>query len=447
MLEDCCIIFIHYHLNGGGVTKVIEQQSAALTELHIPHLVLCGENTSGCQIPHQIIAGLNYTATGLKREQPSPLEVVEKIYLALEQQYSKQFIFHFHNHSIGLNWRMGEIVTELGKKNRLLLQVHDFVEDGRQKNLPNINKFEEIYPSASHIHYCTINSRDRDILSSIGANTTLLPNCINSHARKPQSIEKLIFYPVQALRRKNLGELLLLALAAPEDYQFAIALTPKESSKLVQYWSSVSDALDLSVTFDASKSNADSANFQQFYEKSSHIISTSIQEGFGMAFIEPIYYEKTLFGRDLPSITIDLKNHGIDHSLLYSAIQIELPSGNYPDFGNLSEAEQTHILHTLKAQPAYFEKIIVMTSRGAMNIQSYLKQVLTSNKTIDFEKLKPWLLPQLKINLKEIYTSLIQSDISEVTVLPYKEIRNTFSNEPFHALKHGEFVLPKSDCS
>ncbi|MDB9741555.1 hypothetical protein OAB00_01735 [Akkermansiaceae bacterium] len=449
MHSDVFILFVHYHLNGGGVTKVIEQQSGALTKLGIPHLVLCGENTSNSSIPQRIIPGLEYvskeksqfpeiTAASLLEKITSVTELISKTH------EGAKVIFHFHNHSIGLNYHYDELVSNLAHHFPLLLQIHDFIEDGRTQNRGNIGCFQKLYPKANHIQYCTINSRDKKILNSAGVTADLLPNTLATPARQPASTQKKVFYPIQALRRKNLGELLLIAMASPAEYSFQVALTPPESIDLVNYWSAIAQRLELPIVF--GDSNLDATAFRQHYETASHIVTTSIQEGFGMTYIDPVYFQKPLFGRDLPEITIDLKNAGLHHPNLYTSIEIQFPDLQHEDFGNLNEVAQTHILQQIALNPTLLNHIVVHLecvingARSTISIKEYLEKVYSSTTPLPLEVIEPWTLQNVQSQLADIYQKLAQSSLTKVTHLDYAQIDTFFSQRPKHALKNAKFT-------
>ena len=54
------------------------------------------------------------------------------------------------------------------------------------------------------------------------------------------------------------------------------------------------------------------------------MVTTSVAEGFGLAFLEPWLAGKPLLGRDLPEITEDFKENGVVLDALYSSLQIPL---------------------------------------------------------------------------------------------------------------------------
>jgi hypothetical protein len=79
--------------------------------------------------------------------------------------------------------------------------------------------------------------------------------------------------------------------------------------------------LALPVEFDLGRRSRD---FHALLASSEALITTSVGEGFGLAFLEPWLIGRPLVGRDLPEITSDFSRAGIDLSMLYRRIPIPL---------------------------------------------------------------------------------------------------------------------------
>ena len=93
---------------------------------------------------------------------------------------------------------------------RLFLQIHDFAEDGR----PHLYYPGE-YPA--DCHYGVINSRDYKILLNAGLEQKGLHKLFNmvnpfDGTRQDRGEKNVVLYPVRAIRRKNIGEAILLSL-------------------------------------------------------------------------------------------------------------------------------------------------------------------------------------------------------------------------------------------
>ena len=54
------------------------------------------------------------------------------------------------------------------------------------------------------------------------------------------------------------------------------------------------------------------------------IVTTSVAEGFGLGFLEPWVFGKSLCGRNLPEITGDFTDHQIDLTNLYERLEVDL---------------------------------------------------------------------------------------------------------------------------
>jgi len=219
---------------------------------------------------------------------------------------------------------------------KILLQIHDFAEDGRPDNYTHLGKLKNrLYPVAPHVHYAALNQRDYSFLRNAGIpeeNLHLLPNAVSplpttkleTQNLKPKT--PLFVYPCRAIRRKNIGELLLWSAAMPEA-KFAITLAPKnpEVKPIYDAWVAFAEELGLNVEFNAGAK----CSFEEMVAKADALITTSIAEGFGLAFLEPWLAGKPLVGRNLPEITADFEDHELDLSQLYNRLGVPLTSNDW----------------------------------------------------------------------------------------------------------------------
>lgn len=305
------ILIIHYHLRAGGVTRVIESQARILREQgHEVQIASSGPSKEWAS-PELIIPELDYRTEGT-----IPIDRL------LEQNAD---LWVIHNPTLGLNVhypKMIEIAAKAGVP--ILMQIHDFVEDGRPTNYQLVIGNERLYPTAPHIHYATINRRDLKVLKTAGipeSRVHFLPNAVNPPPiEEKSSAETFLFYPVRGIRRKNLGELCLLAAHAPPNTRFAVALRSgsEEPAFIHDDWVRFAEKKQLPIVFDAVNNEPDS--FVKLLERATHLITTSISEGFGLTFLDPAFLNKPLIGRDLPEITRDFVNYGT----LYQSIPVSL---------------------------------------------------------------------------------------------------------------------------
>ena len=234
--------------------------------------------------------------------------------------------------------------------------MHDFAEDGRPENYRGLRLHEKLYPLAPQIRYLTINSRDLFLLRSAGVpplQSSLLPNAVIAPPTSGSETHSgpdsaLALYPVRGIRRKNLGEFCLLSGVATGDASFALALPPQNTrwTSIYERWADTARKLGLPVRMGVigrlSPHSGTDCSFPNWLGCSTHLITTSIAEGFGLTFLEAAALEKPLLGRDLPEITSDFKGCDSTLRLLYNELLIPR---NWVDERRLHELLHNHLDH------------------------------------------------------------------------------------------------------
>ena len=218
------IALMHYHLKTGGVSTVIRQQIICLKKW-ADILVITGE-LAPSDFPAETvhIPGIAYDR--FVKENSGPQSTARSIQKAIHLRWPDGCdILHVHNPLLAKNksyLKTLKILQSMGI--RLFLQVHDFSEDGR----PDVYYSEE-YPNKCC--YGVVNSRDYGIMLKNGTGKKALFKLFNmvNKIDIPLSLDgsaKRILYPVRAIRRKNIGEAILLSLFFPKKVQLAITLPP-----------------------------------------------------------------------------------------------------------------------------------------------------------------------------------------------------------------------------
>lgn len=430
-MQPIKLAIVHYHLKPGGVTRVMQSTIQAAAK-HAPWLeftVISGQKSPvfDPEIACCEVSALNYTSDA--SSSTSAAQLVEQLKAAaIEGLGTLPDIWHIHNHSLGKVQAFESVVHQLSREGTaMVLQIHDFAEDGRPQNYTQLQDKKRLYPIADGVQYAVINSRDQQQLQCAGLPSrqlNLLANPVKRVPKAPISIEaqkqllaqlkaeRLIVYPVRAVRRKNLGEFLLWAALADPGEVFAMTLGPTNEAYRARYraWQALSKELDLPVHWEIGVSNK--ASFECIMQSASAILNTSIAEGFGLTFLEPWLFGKGLLGRNLPDITADFKAQGIDLSPLYSALPIpkdslclstlecaiqkgleqayasyEQPLPNdaverafkaihcgpeHIDFGGLDESHQVAIIREVQQNPAVRDLL-----------KAHLKVELASNQQIE----------------------------------------------------------------
>lgn len=367
MAEKLSVVILHYHLRPGGVTRVIERAVESLSD-RIDLLILTGEAPA----PSAPLTPLMepFDALGYaESERPDFDSVAEDLRFTARSLLGRDpDVWHIHNHSLGKNSFVPRLVWHLAQAGcRLLLQPHDFAEDGRPDNYRLLRSHlgdatdNILYPMADHVWYAPINFRDQSFLSAIGLpNVHELPNAVTANESPPQTNStqgpKTIVYPARAIRRKNLGEFLLWSLLAPEGYRFQSTLAPQNPVWQVYYneWVSFAKELALPVEFDAGRIH----EFSELVQNAEALMTTSIAEGFGLAFLEPWMEGKPLIGRKLPEITADFEEEGLNLSTLYSRLAVPLEWAGETRFMETlhSAMKQSYIAYAKPFSEALFDE-------------------------------------------------------------------------------------------
>ena len=463
------VAIVHYHLEPGGVTRVIENTLDSFAqEIESPQfVVLTGRKYPGDKIKNvQIVEGLDYSSPA---NSISPSVLKERLETAAKVGLGgKPDIWHIHNHSLGKNASLTKAVALLAEDaNPMLLHPHDFAEDGRPSNFSALkDTYSSAYPSSSTVHYATLNHRDHTFLKKIfsakASTVHLLANAISipSSTREvntlphPELPDHLFLYPVRAVRRKNLGELALIAASYP-DKQFANSLGPTNPQFLpiFERWEQFSNNINLPVTFALGEKTT--VSFPEMVQHAEGILTTSIAEGFGLGFLEPWMSEKFLCGRNIPEITQDFSNLGINLNHLYHRLNINLE--HLHDKGALKSKIQTVLEHFFleygqempnnatetayrsivqndqvdfgRLDEALQEEIILSISKSTQAREEIRSQVR-------LEKIDPKIIPT---NKESICENFAQKSYTTKLKLIYEEILHSKQDRLEYA--HGEHLL------
>jgi glycosyltransferase involved in cell wall biosynthesis len=271
-----------------------------------------------------------------------------------------------------------------GDKKRFIYRFHDFVQQ-RPVNFLNVKKFHHyrfgivpdwhsmLYPAYPNIRYISINRYDRSRLIEHGieeSNLFYIPNSIDKSIIPPDDrstelrkkiIEKeridphvrFILYPVRCVRRKNIEEAIFLTqffnkLAEGKatrnnshikgKFHLLVSLKPSNeddahyADQLIDFVKThrlpVSIGFNDLVSLEREVDPTDSSKIKKFgigdmYKVAELVITTSILEGFGFAYLEPWIMDRAVIGRSIPMITPDFQAKGMKLGHLYTAFIVE----------------------------------------------------------------------------------------------------------------------------
>jgi len=314
------IAYLHFHLKTGGVTTVIRQQVEALQGT-CETVALTGrppEKDFPCKVI--TVPGIGYDSDS--DTLPPPGEAAEAVVRAIRAHWKDGCdVLHVHNPTLAKNKNTLNILKILKSKGvRLFLQIHDFAEDGRPRAY-----FDEAY--LRDCHYGVINSRDYDLLVKSGLNPQglhLVSNMVTPLPVPPTAERTTgpVLYPVRAIRRKNIGEAILLSLYFQDNQPLYITLPPNSPADFPAYesWKTFVVRHRLKVEFEAGLTH----DFTSLVQSAGSLLTTSVSEGFGFSFMEPWTAGKFLWGRDLAGVTDDFKKAGVRLDHLYTRLRVPL---------------------------------------------------------------------------------------------------------------------------
>jgi hypothetical protein len=393
------IAYMHFHLKTGGVTTVIRQQVEALKGV-CDAVVLSGLPPESA-FPGKVIPipGIGYDSE--INSHMDPEQSADAIIRAIHSHWTDGCdILHVHNPTLSKNRNYLKILKILRDKGtRLFLQVHDFAEEGR----PTVY-FKDEY--VSNCHYGVINSRDYDILIKTGLKPDGLHKISNMVTPLPggrgsEGKNGHVLYPIRAIRRKNIGEAILLSCFFPKNTPLFITLPPNSPADFPAYesWRRFVSRHALNVEFEAGLKN----DFTSLILSAGSLLTTSISEGFGFSFLEPWTAGKFLWGRDLMGITDDFKQNGMALNHLYAKIRTPLEWISQDSFFHTWQKAVVDSLQSFGLESEHFnirEKFHRLAIDGTIDFgllnekfqQTVINKILVNNeKQQKFIELNPFL--------------------------------------------------------
>jgi hypothetical protein len=431
-------------------------------------------NIKHCKIPE-----LNYDSTMFDCYD-SLKEKSHQLMLEIERymDFTETCILHVHNANLFKNSYLPTALRMLAKarKNKLIIlfQVHDFAEDRREELLKLMVGCigddqctiagNLAYPVLPNTVYLTINSRDKRLLEKIGIPKDRLfvfPNAVNTQAfiQKPIHDEHLlelisayakknkyvfdksrknIVYPVKIIERKNVIEALLilkLLNSIKDEYQLLITLdasSPKDvkySNMIKKYIKKNKLPVVIGFGFEVISPNENRVmkgkeiiqyTLADLFSHAQSILTTSILEGFGFAFIEGWLAGKQVVGREIDFVIEDFKNEGIKFPALYDEILVK-----GKDFARFSHSEQLNLLDSVNL------KLLLKQSKVKKlidKIKSPDTKAIENNRRLIAEKysLKGYIqsLDNIILKAKSLSKQDIEVDVDNAWLINYFKKKN-----------------------
>ena len=395
------VAIVHYHLNHGGVTQVIANQlrarsNAPAREDHVRIALLCGGQTQGW--PRDI--GSHLSAVNVimgvaprLRYDPDPVDESGQLASQLRQQLSAfefrpdKTILHVHNHSLGKNASLpGALCLLADDGYALLLQIHDFAEDYR----PRITAFwptrgAAVIPPQSFTLRLSMSttqcSIDGIMRCSRGRGCRRTTCIIFPIHLRPMAVFRIETVPVNtcarvlafprtsdscsmrcAIRRKNIGEALLWSVLGGPAVHVGVTLAPQNvaAQRYYRRWKRVARELRLQVHFEIGGTNG--LPLDENLASADLVLTTSVTEGFGMAFLESWVAERALVGRDLPEITADFAAAGLQLEHLYDKLRVPIDLIGQAAFRDMLQTSYCAMLASYRRPAADEQELARMTA-------------------------------------------------------------------------------------
>ena len=363
------LIIVHYHLRPGGVRRIIELAAPHLVRAsngEIDQIVLAvGEASDrkwnafftqrAAAVPVEISVhpGFNY----LSEQKRSPTAIARRIHTALDELLTgatgSNTIVWAHNPGIGRNLILTrELVRACDKRGvPLVAHHHDWWFDNRWRRWPEMKRSgfttlasvaKTIFPSSRGVRHLTINHSDAAQLEPhVGPRAIWLPNLAERGAppgkerwrearawlqHKLNDRNALVWIlPCRLLRRKNVAEALLLTRwLRPEAWLVTTGGVSSADEKA--YAAKLAAAahqhhwrLRLGLL---AGDEADKPSVPELIAASEAVMLTSVQEGFGLPYVEAAASRRPLIARTIPNIAPDLDQFGFRFPQSYEEIRI-----------------------------------------------------------------------------------------------------------------------------
>lgn len=232
----------------------------------------------------------------------------------------------------GLTRSFKKLAESSGMK--VIYRIHDLVDDRPEYYDAFYELFPALgseYPRSDNVSFLALTNNDKARLENKGLDDVhVLANPVIPEELMPRESddlrerlveddvigqdETMLTYPVRVLPRKNIEEALFMS-SLIEGGRLVVSLGHERGYQgMLERF-----AEDFNIPYsfgEASRYITDEKfSIGDLLGASDYVMTTSIREGFGFAFIEPWMADTPVMGRDIPQVTEDFKQNGVllDH--------------------------------------------------------------------------------------------------------------------------------------
>lgn len=370
------LIIVHNHFRPGGVRRVIELATPCLCRRWKPAvqevILATGEMPEDHWLralrtalrPVRLTCRIEPSMAYFAEQDEETPRLVGRLREFLDgllaEHGGEQCLVWAHNQGLGRNLLLThELQKACGKSGtRLVLHHHDWWFDNRWDRWPEMRNSgfrsprevaEVVIANAPFVRHAAINGADASILERhLGRQACCLPNpagpgrpVARSAARKArQWLQEQLgenapvwLMPCRVLRRKNLAEGLLLArwlrpgswlvvtagVSSADEQNYAARLNQAAASNNWKFRMSI-----------LARGDRAQPSVPALMAASEAVLLTSLQEGFGLAYIEAAVSARPLICRALPNIMPDLARFGFRFANAYDEIRVHPSLFDWP---------------------------------------------------------------------------------------------------------------------
>jgi len=363
------LVIVHYHLRPGGIRRIIELAAPYLVRAApqpVSRIILAtsqraddawhdhfAARVAGVRVEVFVEATLGYLSEQRRTHSQITVRLRTRLQKLLADCDKENCLVWAHNLGVGRNFLLArELAAACRARNlRLVSHHHDWWFDNRWNRWREMQRFgtrtlsaaaETVFPPQARVLHAAINHADANVLTRhLGKHAVWLPNLTDPSPLPPASRVRAARHwlqdrlspdgspvwllPCRTLRRKNIAEAVLLTRwLRPEAW--LVVTGAASSADEICYLKSLGNharrhhwRLRLGVL---AGNESHQPAVSDLLAASEAVLLTSIQEGFGLPYLEAAAARRPLIARRLPNISPDLHRFGFRFPQAYDEILV-----------------------------------------------------------------------------------------------------------------------------